>query len=216
MNHVTSVAWTGVCAVKKVIELNPFYDRGISIFTHCAQNCMVVLGMKAGAYVGQISDQTEGEGCDKKKKKNGFFMIWILQCLSVTMKAWTREPMMVNMKQTYDQPSWYLHLLPKSPDDGAFHHIIPPQKKMKPAASAFCFCNNLALLYQILLPLVWVSDCGLLTNVRPLVSDERCMPCSSFDGPSLVRCLITPLWQLNLSLRCSALEKYETLPGKPG
>lgn len=61
MNHVTSVA----CAVKKVIELNPFYcffvclffSKGIFIFTHFAQNCTFVLGMKARVYVGQISDQ---------------------------------------------------------------------------------------------------------------------------------------------------------------
>lgn len=39
--------------------------------------------------------------------------------------------------------------------------------------------------------------------------------CSSFDGPRLVRCLIALLWQVNLSLRCSALEKCETLPGRP-
>lgn len=92
MNHVTSVAWTGVCAVKKVIERNPFYYRGIFIFTHCAQNCMVVLGMKAGAYVGQISDQAEGEGCAKKKE-------WIFHDLNTTvfvsddesMNPWTHD-----------------------------------------------------------------------------------------------------------------------------
>lgn len=39
--------------------------------------------------------------------------------------------------------------------------------------------------------------------------------CSSFDRPRLVRCLIALLWQVNLSLRCSALEKCETLPGRP-
>lgn len=48
------------------INLNIFFSRGIFIFILFAQNWTAVLSMKAGGYVGQTLDQTEGGGCGRK------------------------------------------------------------------------------------------------------------------------------------------------------
>lgn len=125
---------------------------------------------------------------------------------SICQWLWQREPMTPNTKQTCEQHRSYLHMLPKSNDDWAFHHVIIQHE-------VSCFC------------LLLVQKPGvIMTNILSSYLSFRLWPfdklvaalwvmsiacqCSSFDGPSLVRYLITLFWQLNLSLWCSAPEKY--------
>lgn len=169
MNHVTSVAWTGglCCKERKLLY---FFFRGIFIFTHFGQNCNW--------------DQTEGGGSDRKT-----WMAFVRsEHRSVCRQRWKREPMIANMEQTREQNSWYLHML--SPDDGVFHHVIPPQKRRR----------------QLLLPFVGAITWHYHSKHHFLLFEFQtgaswqmwghswemsiACQCFSFDGPSLVRCLI--------------------------
>lgn len=83
--------------------------------------------------------------------------------------------------------------------------FITSSYSMRSAACAFCWCKNLANIPASYLSFrLWPFD----KLVAALWVMSVACQCSSFDGPRLVGYLITLFWQLNLSLRCSAPEKY--------
>lgn len=116
---------------------------------------MNMLSLMEGAYAVQISDRTKGW---QQKKKCLNTSVFFSDYESVNPGDQTQSKYANNIDHIC---TCCISLMMTEP-------FITLWYSMRSAASVFCWCKNLALSWQISLPLIWVSNCSLLTNLWPL------------------------------------------------